>query len=46
MVALLPLEEIEKMIESGNINQAINKNKVYKITGIMNENNICVLTKK
>ena len=38
--------EIEKMLESGNINQAINKSNEYKLTGTINGNNICVLTKK
>lgn len=37
--------EIENMLESGNINQAINKSKVYKLTGTINGNRICVFTK-
>ena len=38
--------EIEKMLENGNINQTINKSKAYKLTGTINGNNICVITKK
>lgn len=38
--------EIRTMLESGSINPNIEKNKTYTITGIMNNGDICISTKK